>query len=71
MEVWDAYQAGDLRRAQEAQRKAIEIFNVLVNFKYFFTRKLMFIKEVHAVTLFPGGFGTQDEGFDLGQHRVT
>ena len=35
VEVWDAYQAGDLRRAQEAQRKAIEIFNVLVNFKYF------------------------------------
>ena len=36
----------------------------LVNFKYFFTRKLMFIKEVHAVVLFPGGFGTQDEGFE-------
>jgi len=36
----------------------------LANFKYFFTRKLMFIKEVHAVTLFPGGFGTQDEGFE-------
>ncbi len=36
----------------------------LANFKYFFTRKLMFIKEVHAVVLFPGGFGTQDEGFE-------
>jgi uncharacterized protein (TIGR00730 family) len=36
----------------------------LVNLKYFFTRKLLFVKEVHAVALFPGGFGTQDEGFE-------
>ncbi|MCA8998287.1 MAG: TIGR00730 family Rossman fold protein [Planctomycetaceae bacterium] len=36
----------------------------LVNLKYFFTRKLMFVKEVHAVALFPGGFGTQDELFE-------
>jgi uncharacterized protein (TIGR00730 family) len=36
----------------------------LVHFKYFFTRKLIFVKEVHAVALFPGGFGTQDEGFE-------
>ncbi len=36
----------------------------LVNLKYFFTRKLMFVKEVGAVVLFPGGFGTQDEGFE-------
>lgn len=36
----------------------------LVNFKYFFTRKLMFMKEASAVALFPGGFGTQDEGFE-------
>ena len=36
----------------------------LVNFKYFFTRKLLFIKEASAVALFPGGFGTQDEGFE-------
>jgi len=36
----------------------------LVNFKYFFTRKLVFIKEAEAVVLFPGGFGTQDEGFE-------
>ena len=37
----------------------------LVNFKYFFTRKLMFVKEAKAVVLFPGGFGTQDEGFEV------
>ena len=37
----------------------------LVNFRYFFTRKLMFMKEASAVALFPGGFGTQDEGFEV------
>ena len=36
----------------------------LIHLKYFFTRKLLFVKEVHAVVLFPGGFGTQDEGFE-------
>ncbi len=36
----------------------------LVNFKYFFTRKLVFVKEADAIVLFPGGFGTQDEGFE-------
>jgi len=36
----------------------------LINFKYFFTRKLIFIKESDATTLFPGGFGTNDEGFE-------
>ena len=36
----------------------------LVNFRYFFTRKLMFLKEASAIALFPGGFGTQDEGFE-------
>ncbi len=37
----------------------------VVNFKYFFTRKLGFVKESHAFTLFPGGFGTLDESFEL------
>ncbi|NOS99310.1 MAG: LOG family protein [Phycisphaerales bacterium] len=36
----------------------------LVNFKYFFTRKLLFVKEADAIILFPGGYGTQDEGFE-------
>jgi uncharacterized protein (TIGR00730 family) len=36
----------------------------LVNFRYFFTRKVMFMKEASAIALFPGGFGTQDEGFE-------
>lgn len=33
----------------------------LVTMKYFFTRKLMFVKECHAVVSLPGGFGTLDE----------
>ena len=36
----------------------------LINFKYFFTRKLFFLKESDATVLFPGGFGTHDEGFE-------
>jgi uncharacterized protein (TIGR00730 family) len=36
----------------------------LIHFKYFFTRKILFLKEASAVALFPGGFGTQDEGFE-------
>ncbi len=37
----------------------------LINFNYFFTRKLNFVKETHAFALFPGGFGTLDEGFEV------
>jgi uncharacterized protein (TIGR00730 family) len=37
----------------------------LVNFKYFFTRKLFFLKDANAACLFPGGFGTFDEGFEV------
>jgi uncharacterized protein (TIGR00730 family) len=36
----------------------------LMTLRYFFTRKLMFIKEADAVVLFPGGFGTHDEAFE-------
>lgn len=36
----------------------------LINFKYFFTRKLFLLKESDAIALFPGGFGTQDEAFE-------
>ena len=37
----------------------------LINFKYFFTRKLIFIKESDATAVFPGGFGTLDEAFEI------
>lgn len=36
----------------------------LVTFKYFFTRKLIFIRHSDAIALFPGGFGTLDEGYE-------
>jgi uncharacterized protein (TIGR00730 family) len=36
----------------------------LINFKYFFTRKLFFLREADAIAAFPGGFGTQDEAFE-------
>jgi hypothetical protein len=36
----------------------------LINFKYFFTRKILFLKEASAICLFPGGFGTHDEGLE-------
>jgi uncharacterized protein (TIGR00730 family) len=37
----------------------------LVSMKYFFTRKLMLIKESRGFVSLPGGFGTQDETFEL------
>ena len=37
----------------------------LVHMKYFFTRKLMFVKESDAICLLPGGFGTLDEGLEV------
>jgi uncharacterized protein (TIGR00730 family) len=37
----------------------------LITFKYFFTRKLLFVKESNGTALFPGGFGTHDEGFEV------
>ncbi len=37
----------------------------LIHFRYFFSRKLVFVKETHAIALFPGGFGTHDEGYEV------
>ncbi len=37
----------------------------LIDFKYFFTRKITFMKESDAFALLPGGFGTMDEGYEL------
>lgn len=36
----------------------------LINFRYFFTRKLMFLSQAEAVVIFPGGYGTLDEAFE-------
>lgn len=37
----------------------------LLNFRYFFVRKLMFFKYAQGYILMPGGFGTVDEGFEV------
>lgn len=37
----------------------------VINFKYFFTRKVQFVKESDAFVLMPGGWGTMDEAFEL------
>ena len=49
---------------EQGANSAIAGDDKLVNFKYFFTRKLFFLKESDAIALFPGGFGTQDEAFE-------
>ncbi len=36
----------------------------VIFYKYFFNRKVAFLKEAHAVALFPGGFGTLDEAME-------
>lgn len=50
---------------EQSANAVIDKDEKLVNFRFFFTRKLMFVKEVNAVVLFPGGFGTQDELFEV------
>src|SRR5207248_11771540 len=49
---------------EQHANRIIEGDKKLIHLKYFFTRKLLFVKEADAVALFPGGFGTQDEGFE-------
>ena len=49
---------------EQGANAAIADDDKLVDFKYFFTRKLFFLKESDAIALFPGGFGTQDEAFE-------
>jgi uncharacterized protein (TIGR00730 family) len=50
---------------EQRANSIIEGDGKLVNFNYFFTRKLNFVKETHAMALFPGGFGTMDEAFEV------
>jgi uncharacterized protein (TIGR00730 family) len=49
---------------EQAAADVIHQDKKLINFRYFFTRKLFFVKESHAIVLLPGGFGTHDEGFE-------
>ena len=50
---------------EQAANEVIRGDHKLVNMKYFFTRKLMFVKECHAVVCLPGGFGTLDEAMEV------
>jgi hypothetical protein len=69
--IMEAAQGGAGRKAsfgvnirlpfEQRANEVIEGDAKLINFRYFFTRKLTFVKEAHAIALFPGGFGTHDE----------
>ena len=51
-----------------SEQRVNEVFEddpKLITLNYFFTRKLSFVKEAHAFALFPGGFGTLDEAFEV------
>ncbi|MBM4003756.1 MAG: TIGR00730 family Rossman fold protein [Planctomycetes bacterium] len=50
---------------EQAANSIIAGDHKLVHMKYFFTRKLMFVKECDAVVCFPGGFGTLDEAMEV------
>ena len=49
---------------EQSVNPVIEGTDRVMTFKYFFTRKLMFVKSSHAIIFSPGGFGTQDECFE-------
>jgi len=50
---------------ETAANEVIEGDTKFVSMRYFFTRKLMLVKESHAFICMPGGFGTLDEMFEL------
>lgn len=47
------------------EQKPNTFINKLLNFRYFFCRKVIFVKYSKAVIAFPGGFGTLDEFFEI------
>jgi uncharacterized protein (TIGR00730 family) len=51
--------------AEQSVSEVIRDDPKVIKFKYFFTRKIFFVMEADAVALFPGGFGTHDEGFEV------
>ncbi len=50
---------------EQSENTVMEGNPLLIHTKYFFTRKLLFLKESSGVVLFPGGFGTMDEAFEV------
>ena len=51
--------------SEQRVNETIEDDPKLITLNYFFTRKLSFVREAHAFALFPGGFGTMDEAFEV------
>src|SRR5216110_972004 len=49
---------------EQAANPIIQHDKKLITFKYFFTRKLIFLRHSDAIVLFPGGFGTLDETYE-------
>ncbi|HXJ61294.1 MAG TPA: TIGR00730 family Rossman fold protein [Verrucomicrobiae bacterium] len=49
---------------EQSANPVIQHDKKLITFKYFFTRKLTFVRHSDAIVLFPGGFGTMDEGYE-------
>ncbi|MBL7081367.1 MAG: TIGR00730 family Rossman fold protein [Candidatus Omnitrophica bacterium] len=47
-----------------AEQKANKYADILLDFRYFFCRKVMFVKYAKAFVIFPGGYGTFDELFE-------
>ena len=47
-----------------AEQAANKYQDISISFRYFFIRKLMFVKYANAFVIFPGGFGTMDELFE-------
>jgi hypothetical protein len=56
------------------EQKPNDYANILVEFNYFFIRKVMFVKYAQAYIVLPGGFGTLDEMFEavtlIQTHRI-
>ena len=48
-----------------------EYVELALNFHYFFTRKVMFVRYASGFVVFPGGFGTMDELFEAATLRQT
>jgi uncharacterized protein (TIGR00730 family) len=58
--------AANIRLPFEQSANAVMLKNPrLITYKYFFTRKVAFVKEANAIAVFPGGFGTLDEAMEV------